>query len=300
MSVKFRHYQNTTLYGEDYNRVRDFLIELDSHNYHFGRWDWMIMSLSSEWNDPTGLDKIGIWESERKIIGISTYDGKLGEAFLLTLKGYEQYKEEMLLHAKANLSKDGEFRVLILDGDLEMQSIAVRNGFYATQNREWDAIYPIDLEKIKYELPMGFQITSFKDNFDLYKYGQALWKGFNHEMKEEGPFSFYWEKHSQRIKEAWSRPNIDLSLKISIVAPNGDFVSHCGMWYDKRSKSALVEPVATEPAYRKMGLGKAAVLEGIKRCGELGATRAFVGSYQQFYYSIGFRPYAHSTWWKDK
>ena len=300
MSVKFRHYQNTTLYGEDYNRVRDFLIELDSHNYHFGRWDWMIMSLSSEWNDPTGLEKIGIWESERKIIGISTYDGKLGEAFLLTLKGYEQYKEEMLLHAKANLSKDGEFRVLILDGDLEMQSIAVRNGFYATQNREWDAIYPIDLEKIKYELPMGFQITSFEDNFDLYKYGQALWKGFNHEMKEEGPFSFYWEKHSQRIKEAWNRPNIDLSLKISIVAPNGDFVSHCGMWYDKRSKSALVEPVATEPAYRKMGLGKAAVLEGIKRCGERGATRAFVGSYQQFYYSIGFRPYAHSTWWKRK
>jgi predicted N-acetyltransferase YhbS len=72
------------------------------------------------------------------------------------------------------------------------------------------------------------------------------------------------------------------------------------MWYDKRSKSALVEPVATEPAYRKMGLGKAAVLEGIKRCGELGATRAIVGSSQQFYYNIGFRPYATSTWWKEK
>jgi predicted N-acetyltransferase YhbS len=68
--------------------------------------------------------------------------------------------------------------------------------------------------------------------------------------------------------------------------------------YNKRSKSALVEPVATEPAYRKMGLGKAAVLEGIKRCSELGATRAFVGSSQQFYYNIGFRPYTALTWWK--
>ena len=72
------------------------------------------------------------------------------------------------------------------------------------------------------------------------------------------------------------------------------------MRYDKKSKSALVEPVVTEPAYRKMGLGKASVLEGIKRCGELGAIRALVGSLQQFYYNIGFRPYATSTWWKEK
>jgi GNAT superfamily N-acetyltransferase len=300
MSVNYRYYQNNTLYGEDYNGVRDFLIELDSHNYHFGRWDWMIMSLNAEWADPSGIEKIGIWEDGKKIVAITTYDTTLGSAFLLTLKGHEKLKEEMLLHAKSNLAKDGKFRVLILDGDLEMQDTAVKNGFFPTQDREWDAFYPIELENIKYELPKGFQITSFKDNFDLYKYGQALWKGFNNEMKEEGPFSFYWEKHSEKYKKSWEGPNIDFSLKISIVAPNGDFVSHCGMWYDKMSKSALVEPVATEPAYRKMGLGKTAVLEGIKRCGELGAIRAFVGSPQQFYYNIGFRPYATSTWWKEK
>ncbi|HBP38077.1 MAG TPA: GNAT family N-acetyltransferase, partial [Clostridiales bacterium] len=57
---------------------------------------------------------------------------------------------------------------------------------------------------------------------------------------------------------------------------------------------------ATDPAYRKMGLGRAAVLEAIRRCGVLGARRAFVGSSQQFYYSIGFRPYATSTFWVRK
>ena len=300
MSVKFRKYQNTTLYGEDYNDVRNFLIELDSHNYHFGRWDWMMMSLNSEWADPSGIEKVGIWVENSRIIAIATYDTKLGEAFLLAFKGYEKLKEEMLIYAKANFVKDDKFRVLILDGDMEMQNIAKKYCFYPTQDREWDAIYPIELDNIKYDLPNGFKITSFKDDFDLYRYGQALWKGFNHEMKEEGPFYLYWEEHSEKYKKAWNGPNIDLSLKISIVAPNGDFVSHCGMWYDKKSKSALVEPVATEPAYRKMGLGKAAVLEGIKRCGELGATRVFVGSPQQFYYNIGFRPYATSTWWKEK
>jgi GNAT superfamily N-acetyltransferase len=297
MSVGFRYYKNTALYGDDYTAIRNFLIELDSHNYHFGRWDWMIMSLGWEWTDPEGIEKIGIWEDDRKIVAIATYDSALGSAYLLALKGYEKLKEEMLLFAKTNLAKDGKFRVLILDGDLEMQNIAVKNNFYPTQDKECDAMYPIDPGKIKYDLPKGFRITALKDNFDLYKYGQAMWKGFNHEITGEGPFSFQWEKYSEKYQQEWDRPNIDLNLKIFAAAPNGDFVSHCGMWYDKKSKSALVEPVATEPAYRKMGLGKAVVLEGIKRCGELGAARAFVGSSQQFYYRIGFRPYATSTWW---
>jgi N-acetylglutamate synthase-like GNAT family acetyltransferase len=104
----------------------------------------------------------------------------------------------------------------------------------------------------------------------------------------------------QYYKSVFEGPNVNLNLKIAIADPNGNFVSYCGMWYDINSEDALVEPVATEPAYRKMGLGKAAVLEGIKRCGELGAKRAFVCSSQQFYYNIGFRPYTSSTCWEEK
>jgi hypothetical protein len=37
-----------------------------------------------------------------------------------------------------------------------------------------------------------------------------------------------------------------------------------------------------------MGLGRAAVLEGIRRCGELGATVAYVGTAMPFYLSFGF------------
>jgi GNAT superfamily N-acetyltransferase len=288
------------LYGDDYRRIREFLIELDAHNYHFGRWDWMAMNLEAEWADPEGIEKIGLWEDGPKLVAVATYDTGLGKAFLLTLDGYTKLKKEMLLYSKENLSKDGNFKVSILDGDLGLQDYASEQGFYPTQDKEYDAIFPIEEKKICYDLPKGFTIASFNENFDIYKYGQAMWKGFNHEINAEGPFSFYWEKHSESYIKAWDRPNVDLSLKIFVAAPNGDFVSHCGMWYDKKAKSALVEPVATEPAYRKMGLGKAAVLEGIKRCGELGATRAFVGSPQQFYYNIGFRPYATSTWWKEK
>jgi predicted N-acetyltransferase YhbS len=70
------------------------------------------------------------------------------------------------------------------------------------------------------------------------------------------------------------------------------------MWYEPGTDYALVEPVATDPDYRLMGLGRAAVLEGVIRCGKLGAKRAYVGSSQQFYYNIGFYPAASGTWWE--
>ncbi len=69
------------------------------------------------------------------------------------------------------------------------------------------------------------------------------------------------------------------------------------MWYDSEAGFAVIEPVATDPQYRKMGLGKAAVLEGIKRVAVLGAKKVLVGSSQQFYYSIGMRPYRTATKW---
>ena len=39
-----------------------------------------------------------------------------------------------------------------------------------------------------------------------------------------------------------------------------------------------------------MGLGRAAVLEGIRRVGEVGATVAYVGTEMPFYLSFGFVP----------
>jgi len=56
------------------------------------------------------------------------------------------------------------------------------------------------------------------------------------------------------------------------------------MWYTPDIDYAVVEPVATDPDYRRMGLGKAVVLEGVRRCFAEGANTIYVGSGQQFYY----------------
>lgn len=48
-----------------------------------------------------------------------------------------------------------------------------------------------------------------------------------------------------------------------------------------------------------MGLGRATVLKGVRRCARLGAEAAYVLSSKQFYANIGFYPYQDETWWEN-
>lgn len=97
-----------------------------------------------------------------------------------------------------------------------------------------------------------------------------------------------------------SGPNFRKDLTIVVETPDGEYGAFCGMWQDATNHIAYVEPVATDPTYRRKGLGKAAVLEGIRRCGAEGARVAFVGSDQQFYLAIGFEKlYSSNRWVKN-
>ncbi len=154
----------------------------------------------------------------------------------------------------------------------------------------------IDIHCPEYTLPDGYKIMSFDDHdFDIERYYNAIWRGFNNQRQRNEK-----EIESMKKREGFDAPHLNLNLRILVAAPNGDYASHCGMWYLPDSDYAYVEPVFTLPEYRKMGLGKAAVLEGVKRCGKLGAKCAYVLSSQQFYYSIGFYPVHNETVWIRK
>jgi predicted N-acetyltransferase YhbS len=119
-----------------------------------------------------------------------------------------------------------------------------------------------------------------------------LWRGFDH----PGPPP---EEEIEGRKYAQEAPNFRHDLTIVAVAPNGDYVSFCGIWYVPENKLTYVEPVATDPDYRRMGLGTAVVLEGIRRTVPLGSEVAWVGSDQAFYEAIGFtQSYQADAWIK--
>ena len=141
-------------------------------------------------------------------------------------------------------------------------------------------------------LPEGFTIKSLAEENDFHKINQVLWRGFNH----EGPAP---EEEVQGRREMQQAPNFRKDLNIVVVAPEGHYVSYSGIWYVEDNRLAYVEPVATDPDYRRMGLGKAAVLECVRRVSELGAEVVWVGSGQEFYKAIGFtKMFAIHPWVK--
>jgi ribosomal protein S18 acetylase RimI-like enzyme len=78
-------------------------------------------------------------------------------------------------------------------------------------------------------------------------------------------------KSAKSRRKMFDTVTASLDLKVVVAAPDGCFAAICGMFYDASSRFCYVEPVATDPDYRRLGLGKAAVLEGIRRCAEQGA-----------------------------
>ena len=141
-------------------------------------------------------------------------------------------------------------------------------------------------------LPEGFRLKSLAEDNDFAKTDRVLWRGFNH--PGEPPAGGI-----AGGKKMQSGPHFRKDLAIAVESSNDTFVAFGGLWFEAVNKFGYVEAVATDPDYQRMGLGTAAVLEGIRRCGELGATVAYVGSDQPFYLAMGFKKiYTLNCWIK--
>lgn len=297
MSVTFRAYHH----GTDYQRVSDFLIahhqtgNLDG-NWLEPAWEYMHFHpyLSAE-----DLPRIGLWEDAGQLVAVTHYESRLGEAFFQFHPEYRHLRGEMLAHAEANLqgySQEKERPYLCLfinDNDPDFQRLAQRRG-YAIAPAGNRPTCRLDIPDPFPAIPLadGFRLTSLAEECDWAKVHQVLWRGFDH--GDDIPMN---ETEFEERRRMFDTPKARRDLKIAAVAPSGEFVAFCGMFFDEAGQFAYVEPVATDPRYRRMGLGRAAVLEGIRRCGLLGATIAYVGSEQPFYQSMGFRKVFSSECW---
>lgn len=294
MAIVFRNYTSEFGFTEDFHKVRDFLVRINKDkvitpNFLWGRWEWMF---SLPYMDKSALSKIGIWEDEDKILALVTYEDASDYVFFCVDPYYNHLKKDMMAYAKDKIVNDSKLHVIIDDNDRDLQCIAKKLGFRPTQDKQCTAMIDID-ESIEYHLPEGFSVKSLGEECDLYKFNRCLYRGFNH--GDDVPVS---DTIILDRKNSVSSPHLKRYLNMVVVAPNGDYASYCGIWYDESTNNALVEPVCTDPDYRMLGCGKAAVLEAVLRCSKLGAKQAYVGSNQQFYYNIGFSPISTETWWE--
>lgn len=89
-------------------------------------------------------------------------------------------------------------------------------------------------------------------------------------------------------------------LDLVAIAPDGTFAAYCICWLDPVNKIGEFEPVGTRSAFRGRGVGKAVMLEGLRRLQAAGMQTAIVYSVGsntaawRLYEAVGFRTYNRS------
>jgi ribosomal protein S18 acetylase RimI-like enzyme len=241
-----------------------------------------------------GVEGIGVWERR---LGIwETADGAIagvvngeipgpGVAFLQLDPRHDAFLEDMISHAEHlfAVNRDGRSRVRIAVHDpfhdRYGDRLAARGFLPSLGEPEWMSERPIgDVEAV--DLPPGFSLRSMADADDVEARRAVLGLSFGHADPAE-----------------WVTPETYRELQ---RAPDGTFAACCIAWYDPVNRVGTFEPVGTHPAFRRLGLGRAVIAEGINRLAALGATKAWVGSGQAFYGAIGFvKKYKEISWEKE-
>ena len=110
-------------------------------------------------------------------------------------------------------------------------------------------------------------------------------------FSSEAPF----ERYLERFRKFMRSPVYCHNLDIVATCPNGEIGAFCIIWMDPVNKVGLFEPVGTHPDYQRKGLGKAVMLEGLRRLQAGGMQQAIVSTGEdnlpaiKLYEKIGFR-----------
>ncbi len=304
MTLQFKRYNHEF----DFIRVRNFYIDNYETAYPsiwtFERWNYMIYFIRDmfEFSIERIEDSVGLWVDELGcIVGIVTHEAVgRGEAFIhLHPDFYEKsVLKEMfeLIEEKYAVEIEGKeiIKLRILDGNIELEKYASERGYVKKSDAvETTSLLLLDKELLLPEIPDGYRIQSMVDNNDIEKRTLTFAKAFGNYGTEDQvqPHSYI---------ELQKCPDYRKDLDVYAVAPDGEFVSFCLIWYDEKNKIAILEPVGTNPEHRKRGLAKIVVYEAINRARKEGAEKVYVGDGQQFYLSIGFKKsHSHIVWLKE-
>jgi len=236
----------------------------------------------------------GIWEDDGKIVGISCFEMGMGECHMHTHKDYKFLLPELLEWAEKELFvvKDGKraLEVKITDKEPDKRELLKSAGY----SLAWGGpckIFPYDKPFPERRLPEGFTLID-GTNMDYVKVHHCFYKGFDHgdDVNDEDA--------DERIF-AFNAPRADLSLMTITVAPDGEYACALGMWFDETNKYAYLEPLATIPKYRRMGLATVCLTEAMKKTKTLGAEYCFCGS-REFYTAIGCEIILNDEAWKKE
>jgi ribosomal protein S18 acetylase RimI-like enzyme len=147
--------------------------------------------------------------------------------------------------------------------------------------------HSIEVPLVDYELPTGFVIRPLKGESEGEAYVEL-----HRAVFESRNMTVEWR--ARTLRQPAYMPDLDLVA----VAPDGRLAAFCVCWLNKDSGKDIygqIEPLGVHADFRKLGLGRAILAEGLRRLQLYGASRICVetDNYRnaafELYESVGFR-----------
>jgi mycothiol synthase len=305
MKLTMRRYQS----DDDYWRIRQFLREVFLFNerrelswqvYRFDYWRWH--GIENMGQGPL-KESVFIWEQPDGTIAAVLNSESPGQAFLQVHPRLvtPDVEEEMLAVAEAHLavSVSGDKKKLTVwasEHDQRRQALLARRGYGKGGMPEYQRPRSLFVPIPDAPVAPGYVIRSLGDAEELHKRGWVSWRAFHPDEPDEKYEGWEWYRNIQRT------PLYRRDLDLVAVAPGGEFASFCTAWFDDVTRTGAFEPVGTAPEHQRLGIGKATMLEGLRRLKALGVTLVYVGSFtpgaHALYESVGFTEYELSQRWE--
>lgn len=173
----------------------------------------------------------------------------------------------------------------VYDDDASQVAALERHGYVRTEPSGALLLRPLNEPIPLPSLPAGFTVHQVAGEHEVANRASAHREAFNSTRTTD--------EHYLRLMHT---PGYTPELDLVAVAPDGTFGAFCIGWVDPVNKAGEFEPVGTRPAFRRQGLARAVLLEGLRRFKVCGAESAIVGpidfnedAARRLYRSIGFR-----------
>lgn len=289
--------------SEDFDKVRDFLKDTykeNSSNWCIERWSWSRF-FNGHWleNFDTWPSTVGMWvDEEDQIVAIVLDEGEIDGDVFFQLRSFdytESLINEMIDFSEAHLCgshKKMYPRVNNLYKD-DFMSILKERGYSNSGRVETDSTIAIE-DKYEAKLPKGFRIEPACKH-SAEERALAHGKAFSVDPDRVKALMGARTRAYTGLSDS---PDYNESLDLCIVDENEVIAAFATFWFDDQNMIGTLEPLGTVTGYQKLGLGKTLVYEGMKRLGELGATKLHVGSDQIFYKKIGFTTESETEIWQ--
>jgi mycothiol synthase len=309
MKIYTRIFQNEN----DFWRIRNFLREvflLNSrleHSWHVARFDYWRWHLITNCRICDSMKKVTtLWETgEGQIAGVLHPSG-WGEIRMHVHPQFRstELEHEMLAYAENHLiireqDENLHFHMPVFSDDTIRQQVVSERQYKKGQGMAFHRRRDLDSPLPEVIVPAGYVIRSMGSIEEHPKRSWASWRAFHADEGDtnyDGDWSWY-----QNIQSA---PLYRRDLDIVAVNQEREIASFCTIYYDDYTRSAVCVLVGTAAEHQRIGLGKAVILEGMRRLQKLGCTRVFATAYDPpanaFYGSVLPTSQVSEAWFDNR